>query len=228
MKRFSETLKWQDPWFRRLSLHGKMLWIYVLDHCDNIGIVELDLALVSNDFKEKVKPAVLEELNDRLKPIGGLKYFIPKFIKFQYGKLSESCPAHKKVLQAVEDHGLLHDSLGYHYPSDRVVNTYRIGREEEENKEESTPKEKPTPAVDPIRIRIGKILGRRESTNWSSEELELYRKIRPVDMDDLELIEEFYAAEFPAESDYRRTSIPRLLKHWNGELDKARVWKSTH
>lgn len=135
MKRFTETLKWSDPWFRRLSSAGKLLWVYAVDHCDNIGLVEIDLDFTSRDIGLKVTEATISELGDRIENIGGGKYFLPKFIKFQYGQLSPGCPAHKKVIQAVSDHCLLQDSLGYHYPNSRVTVTLqernKIGKEEE-------------------------------------------------------------------------------------------------
>lgn len=79
---------------------------------------------------------------------------------------------------------------------------------------------------DTERIAVGKLLGRRESTKWSAEELKLLKAIKPIHPDDLDLMQEFYSAEIPKAEDYRRTTIERLLKHWNGELDKARIHKS--
>jgi len=131
LKRFTETLKWTDPWFRRLSAPAKLLWFYAVDHCDNIGIVELDLEFVGKDCGTKITEAHVAELGSRLESIGESKFFLPKFIKFQYGQLSASCPAHKKVIQAVEEHCLLQDLLGYHYPNARLPVAYRKGKEED-------------------------------------------------------------------------------------------------
>lgn len=117
MKRFTSTLKWTDPWFRRLSGSAKMLWYYALDHCDHIGIVELDLDLVSQDCGIKCNDKSVAELGDRIQPIGGNRYFIPKFIGFQYGKLSTACRPHEKVIEAINTHGLVLTPNGYRYPS---------------------------------------------------------------------------------------------------------------
>jgi len=121
MKRFTETLKWQDPWFRRLSSNAKMLWLYIIDHADHIGLVEIDEEFVSQDCGLKIADKHITELGDRIELVSGRKYYIPKFIQFQYGTLSESCPAHKKVIQSVKNNSLFCDSLGYHYPSTRVL-----------------------------------------------------------------------------------------------------------
>jgi hypothetical protein len=76
-------------------------------------------------------------------------------------------------------------------------------------------------------IAVGKLLGRREATKWSPEEIKLLKAIKPIHPEDMALMAKFYGAEIPAEKDYRRTSIPRLLKHWSGELDKARIFASS-
>lgn len=146
MKRFTETLKWQDPWFRKLSAPAKLLWWYMTDHCDCVGIADIDFDLVSFDSKLKVNESHMAELGDRVMRITESKYFIPKFIPFQYGELSETCVAHKKILQAVALNGLTRVALGYQYPKarvalgyqeegDRVALPYKIGRRQEEEED---------------------------------------------------------------------------------------------
>ena len=79
----------------------------------------------------------------------------------------------------------------------------------------------------PIRTRIGKLLGRRESTKWDADELKAHKAITPIDEDDLRMMEEFYSAVIPKPDDFRRTTMLTLLRHWNGEVDKARAFKFT-
>jgi hypothetical protein len=147
MKRFTETLKWQDPWFRRLSANAKMLWLYIIDHADHIGLVEIDEEFVSQDCGLKIADKHITELGDRIELVSGRKYYIPKFIQFQYGTLSESCPAHKKVIQSVKNNSLFCDSLGYHYPSTRVVDRVtdtlqNIDKDKDKDKEEDMEEDK--------------------------------------------------------------------------------------
>lgn len=47
MKRFTETTKWDDPWFRKLTPAAKLLWQWMLDHCDGAGVIDPDLELAS-------------------------------------------------------------------------------------------------------------------------------------------------------------------------------------
>ena len=141
MKRFTETLKWSDPWFRRLSPTAKLAWFYAVDHCDNIGVVELDLEFLTADCGSKCTEKTIQELGERLQPIGGNRYFIPKFIGFQYGKLSRGCRPHEKVIEAVETHGLVLTPTGYRYPVDRVSNTLGLGYQESADRVADTPQD---------------------------------------------------------------------------------------
>lgn len=156
MKRFTETNKWRDPWFRRLSSPAKQLWGYLLDNCDCIGLVEIDLKLTSSDVGQKITQEHIRELGDRLQDVGNGRYFLPKFINFQYGDLSDKCPAHRPVIRQVLQRGLFKDGIAYRYPSvtlssqvvenqgneypiDRVAIPYRKGMDidiEKERKEE--------------------------------------------------------------------------------------------
>ncbi len=42
-KRFTETDKWRDPWYRTLSPIQKCLFNYCCDNCNNAGFIEIDL-----------------------------------------------------------------------------------------------------------------------------------------------------------------------------------------
>lgn len=45
--RFTDTTKWQKPWFRKLKSEHKLLWLYILDNCDHAGIWDVDIELAS-------------------------------------------------------------------------------------------------------------------------------------------------------------------------------------
>lgn len=41
-KRFSETDKWKDAWFRKLKPLEKLVFLYLIDNCNNAGFMEID------------------------------------------------------------------------------------------------------------------------------------------------------------------------------------------
>lgn len=138
MKRFTETNKWRDPWFRRLSPAAKLLWFYLIDNCDQVGLVDIDYQLLSSDLGMKITDKVLGELGGRIQAVSDVKIFLTKFIPFQYGELSTACPPHRNIIKSVEMHGLINSGLAYSYPSARVTATLqerkgmdKNGKEEE-------------------------------------------------------------------------------------------------
>lgn len=111
MKRFTETAKWDDPWFRRLPPELKLFWQWILDRCDNAGIIDPDIELASFQIGYEYPMDTLSAFGERVIQIPSGKFFIPKFIAFQYGKLSEDCRAHGPVFQSLTKNGIDPDSF---------------------------------------------------------------------------------------------------------------------
>ena len=90
-KRFTATEKWNKRWFRQLDLEWKIFWIYICDNCDHCGIWDVDFETVTfftkKVFKESEIPSVIMK---RIYKINSDKWFIKKFIPFQYGKLNKN------------------------------------------------------------------------------------------------------------------------------------------
>jgi hypothetical protein len=110
-------------------------------------MIELDLDLAAQDCGLKISHETLSEIGDRVEPAGKGKLIVPKFIKFQVGEPSESCKAHTKIIQAIEELELFKDSLGYHYPINSLsidypmtINSHKE-KEEDKDKEEEEDKE---------------------------------------------------------------------------------------
>jgi hypothetical protein len=84
-KRFTDSTKWNDVWFSNLTDKEKLTWIYILDTCSHAGIWEKNLKVlnfhIGSTFVEgelnKIFAGKFIELRD--------KWFIPNYIKFQYG-----------------------------------------------------------------------------------------------------------------------------------------------
>jgi hypothetical protein len=58
MKRMTETAKWDDPWFRELKGVHKLIFLYVVDRCDNAGFWEVDESAMS--FHTKLEQSHFE------------------------------------------------------------------------------------------------------------------------------------------------------------------------
>lgn len=111
MKRFTETDKWRDPWFRKLSAGAKLAFYYIVENCDNSGVWTPDTELA--DFSigmaipwDKVK----EAFGNRLLILSSGDWLMLKFVSFQYGQLSPDCKPHLQVLRLIEKHRV---SKGY-------------------------------------------------------------------------------------------------------------------
>lgn len=87
-KRFTDTRKWRDPWFRSLTPRQKLLWLYLCDECDLAGVWDKDLELASFSIGTKITDEDMEKSFDgRLLNISETKILISGFIRFQYGEV---------------------------------------------------------------------------------------------------------------------------------------------
>tara|TARA_R110000868_G_scaffold51318_2_gene162881 strand:- start:558 stop:881 length:324 start_codon:yes stop_codon:yes gene_type:complete len=83
MKRFTETQKWEDPWFRRLRPEMKLLWQWLCDKCDNAGIIDPDLELASFQIGYQYPSDTLLEFGERVvlldcrKALDSVLYSVP-------------------------------------------------------------------------------------------------------------------------------------------------------
>lgn len=135
-KRFTATEKWDKPWYRRLPSRLKCLWQFFCDRCDQAGVIEMDWELASFQIGEDVSASDLSYFADQIQEIGSGKLWLKAFVEFQYGKLSETCPAHKPVIRSIQKHFGDTNKIGYQYPIGRVQE-----EEEEMDKEKEEVKE---------------------------------------------------------------------------------------
>jgi len=107
-KRFTETNKWADPWFRALTPTEKALWQWMLDHCDCAGVLpEIDWTLASFQIGGTVTEADLASFGDRVEACGK-GYWLTKFVAFQVGFIDPENPTmpHRGVLKALTRAGI--------------------------------------------------------------------------------------------------------------------------
>lgn len=102
-KRFTATEKWQDPWFCDLNSTDKLFWIYLLDNCNHAGIWQVNWPLAKFHLGKNISD--LSSFQNRIVQLSEEKWFIPKFIEFQYGVLNPDNRAHKSVIDILEKEG---------------------------------------------------------------------------------------------------------------------------
>ena len=103
-KRFTATEKWTDPWFCNLRPIDKLFWVYLLDNCNHAGIWQVNWPLIKFhlgefEFKKEV-------YNNRIIELSKEKWFIPKFISFQYIELNPENRAHQSVITILKKEGV--------------------------------------------------------------------------------------------------------------------------
>lgn len=121
MKRFTETDKWRDPWFRKLSAGAKLAFYYIVENCDNSGVWTPDKELADFSIGMAIPwDKVLEAFGDRIQILSNGDWLIKKFVQFQYGELSETCKPHLQVIRLIQKHTL---SKGYPKSSETLEET---------------------------------------------------------------------------------------------------------
>jgi len=109
-KRFTDSRKWYDPWFRKLPYAYKLFWYYITDTCDHAGFWKVDFEMASFCIGDDIKPEeVLQTFNTnekvRIKPIKNDIWWLPSFIEFQYGKLNPNNNLHKSIILKIKTSG---------------------------------------------------------------------------------------------------------------------------
>lgn len=102
-KRFTDTDKWNDEWFMELDPVLKCFWIYLCDKCDHAGVWKVNFKQASFSIGAIIdKQSALNAFGERVWVLSVEKWFIQKFILFQYPTgLSETNKAHIGVFKSL-------------------------------------------------------------------------------------------------------------------------------
>lgn len=111
MRRWTETTKWGDRWFRRLVPSSKLFYLYLLDECDEAGVWEEDFELFSvMTGIDHCREVFIEDLGDRILVLPDDKILVRKFLPYQQPKgLRAHVPLHQKIQTRLELHGLRYE-----------------------------------------------------------------------------------------------------------------------
>lgn len=107
-KRFLDTGFLDQKWIRKLTPEKKIFLIYLMLKCDNAGIIDLDIEDAEFWIGKKIGNP-LEFLPESYLILiqNSSKYFMPKFIEWQYGNLKSDKNIVKQARQILEKHSLI-------------------------------------------------------------------------------------------------------------------------
>jgi|GEM_PF-5607988 len=126
-KRFLDTNFLSQAWIRKLLPEQKCFLIYLMLECDNGGIIDLDL--------EATEFWIGKKIGDPLKflPNGYLifiqepgKFFLPKFILYQYSDLSSNKNIVVQARQILKRHGLINKDFTLKLPKSYLKVTQNL------------------------------------------------------------------------------------------------------
>lgn len=101
----TEINKWKDKWFRALNPTEKILFIYLIENCDNAGFIEVDcdlwafqIGLDENEISES-----LVGLKKSVEVVGDWCWIV-NFLKYQRNlPLNPQNNAHKQIINILND-----------------------------------------------------------------------------------------------------------------------------
>jgi hypothetical protein len=106
-KRFIDTGFLDQKWIRKLPPEKKIFLIYLMLKCDNGGIIDLDMDDVQFWIGKKISNLDFLPENYLIPLNNSDKYFMPKFIGWQYKDLSSQKFIVVQARQILEKHNLI-------------------------------------------------------------------------------------------------------------------------
>lgn len=106
-KRFTDTEKFNDKWYRKLPILQKVIWEYLLSECNHAGILEnFDIELMSFKIGAEISQDDLKFFDGRIIFISDSVVFIPKFLNFQYGEFKPTNKVHLNALRELKKYNI--------------------------------------------------------------------------------------------------------------------------
>ena len=163
-KRFTDSDKWKDAWYRKLPPVFKCLWQFLVDECDCAGVWRVDFESVAFHIGEEIdREAALAAMGDRIAVLpGGGRWHIRKFVEFQYGPVpNPKNNAHKGVLRALDRHSLSWESSPSLAPAQPLPSPCQGPLRGAQDKEQEKDKDKDSISD----AEIDRVLGAVEASN---------------------------------------------------------------
>jgi len=105
-KRFTDSKKWKNSWFRNLTSEQKLTWIYLCDECEFYGVIKIDYELACFQLNFKIDAQKIKEwFKNKCFFIDHDKILIVPFFEFQYGSSKDSWSAKQKAIEKLNSFG---------------------------------------------------------------------------------------------------------------------------
>lgn len=102
-KRFTDSKKWKNTWFRELPLKAKLCWIFLCDECESHGVIKPDYGLASFQLGFDIDPTLLRQwFGDKILFFDADKILIVQFFEFQYGESKDTWSAKIQAKKKLE------------------------------------------------------------------------------------------------------------------------------
>lgn len=218
-KRFTDTELWDKEWFMLLTPTLKCLVKFVRDKCDLSGVWSPNWVAAKMYVGDQISENDLLEIDggNQFSKLENGKILCVDFIEFQYGKLSQKSPVHRKVLATLENHGLK-------YPTLLIPYKYPINSLKEKDKEEEEEKEEEKDSAAMIEKKVFEI---KNSQKWIEE---VTIKLKSIVHATQNFLDEFLSKE-SLKSDFLEKSLNETKDHFVNwytlELKKIKTNGST-
>jgi hypothetical protein len=111
--RFTDTEKWRDLWYSKLTQLQKLLFIYLCDNCDIAGFIDVNYRLWAFDIgssEETIKGALVGLDRGLVVSNCGETLYIRNFLKHQKNyPLNEKNAAHRGIIKCFNSKGYKFD-----------------------------------------------------------------------------------------------------------------------
>jgi hypothetical protein len=215
-KRFVDTTLGREPWFRKLSTKMKCAVRFLYDECDNIGVWVIDMETMSYFIGEEV---TIEELffhmnsdkDNRIELFKKDKIYIPQFISFQYGMLTDTCRPHRPIIEKLKKHGLLNRV------SDTLSNTLSDTLEEKDKDKEKEQEQEKEHAIDvSLNVKEGRIKDFLEGQSWKEQ----FCMTKKISFQELEQLQEDWIKDIQLKGEVVQNYKQYFTNYYNKNLPK--------
>ena len=220
------------------------VWSYIIANTRPPGVVEINpviLSAIIGCHKDEIQKSVdflqAEDPNSRTKDhegrrllkIGEFLYRVPTWQKYRDSRNDEERRAYNA--EAQRKHRANKTS---NKPSMTVIDNKHVSAQAEAEAEAEAEQIQNTPlppkggTKGPLQLRAEAIFHRRIDTPLDRAEKKAFREakkaIEETSEEEWLALERFYA--FPQQETCSRKSLATLVNNWNGEIERAKAWKS--